>query len=201
MAASGDGSLPLSIQKDGEILDRLTLRYLDVDERFKESCHGCCLKAFWRDLRGIVGHWHVPYATPSACYFIVRRATPVSGSVMIWCFVIKSAIMAWRKQPMTQEEETDFAAKMFRYSPPIERESYSLNDGGIFELGLFPSYADFSCDRSDLLIAELYSSPNGEIRYGTVRKFLDETLGMNRFQEIKRTWDSRKTPESPLSFW
>jgi hypothetical protein len=95
---------------------------------------------------------------------------------------------------MSQMEERDFAEELFRFFSPIERESYALNDRGIVELGLFSTYVDFSRDRSALLLAELYFSPNGEIRYGTVRKFIDEAVGMNRFQEFKRTWNSRKTP-------
>jgi hypothetical protein len=54
MAASGEDSLPLSFQNVGGILDKLTLRRLDVNERFKESCHGCCLRAPWRVFLGAV---------------------------------------------------------------------------------------------------------------------------------------------------
>jgi hypothetical protein len=94
---------------------------------------------------------------------------------------------------MSQMEERDYAAALFRYSPPIERESYALDDGGIVTLGLFSSY-DLYGNQIGFLLVELYFFPNSEIRYGTVRKIIDDAVGLNEIQEIKRRWDSRKTP-------
>jgi hypothetical protein len=92
--------------------------------------------------------------------------------------------MAKQKQLLIQKEERAMAVALLRYDTPIERESYCLLDGGLYEFGLFTSFD------GAVLFAQLFFFSNGQIRIGTVRKF-KEADGLNWFQDIKHRWDSR----------